>query len=399
MRIFHNTFRIFLYSGNIQKVSDEKLLIIKCYAQCQKPSPIKITTMTKNIFTLFLIVAAHLVSAQTAQDFADKGYKSMNSGDYPNAIQSFTKAIQLSPTTAWYYHDRAVSYDAIGKYQEAITDFNKALSIEKTADSYNGIGITYTNLEKFTDAISYFNKALALDKNNVETFFNLGYAYGNLKDYDNAIQYFNEALKINPAHARALHGRAITFLTLKKYDEALLDLNSLEKINPNDLEITNYKVTCLYETQKFADAILEYSKLIAANPTDAHLLSQRAASYSFTNQPDEAIKDYSKILDLVKNTNSKFLISNTYYFRGKAYATKENYQSAVKDFDESLKINPTDGTALFYRATCKLQQNQKTDACADYKSAVKNGFTNSFDYKQIMTSNPAYLEKTFGSCK
>lgn len=364
-----------------------------------KPSPTKITTMTKNIFTFFLIAVTHLVSAQTVLDFADKGYKSMNSGDYANAIQSFTKAIQLSPATAWYYHDRAVSFDAIGKYQEAINDFNKALSIEKSADSYNGIGITYTNLEKFTDAISYFNKSLALDNTNVETFYNLGYAYGNLKDYDNAIKNFNEALKINPVHERALNGRAITFMTLKKYDEALVDLNSLEKTNPNDLEITNYKATCLYETQKIEDAIFAYSKLIAANPYDAHLLSQRAASYSFINQPNEAIKDYSRILDLVKSTESKFLIYNTYYFRGKAYATTENYQNAVKDFDECLKINPNDGTALFYRATCKLQLNQDIDACADYKSAVKSGFTNSYDYKQIMTSNPDYLEKTFGNCK
>ncbi|MEO6681726.1 MAG: tetratricopeptide repeat protein [Ginsengibacter sp.] len=356
--------------------------------------------MAKMFFTIFFFVATYTVSAQKAKDFGDLGNKSMESGDYISAIQSFTKAIQLSPSTAEYYHNRAVSYHAIEKYQEALIDFNKALSIEKTTESYNAIGMTFFYLNKFPEAISNFNKALELDKNNALTFYNLGLAYGNLNNYENALKYFNDALKINPKYEIALLGRVIALVKLQKFDEALSDLNSLEKKYPNDLEITSYKATCLYETKNFSEAITEYSKLIYANPHDADLFWHRAASYSFTNQTNEAINDYSRILELLKNTDSKDFISITYYYRGKVYTMNANYQSAVKDFDECLKINSTAELALFYRAICKLELKQVTEACVDYKNAIRNGFQNSFDYKNIiLTYSSDYFETKFGSCK
>jgi len=353
----------------------------------------------KFIYTLTLILFLHSAYGQSAQDFADIGYSAMQKQDYKTGLTNFSKAIQADPKKAWFYHNRAVCYDALENYQSAITDFNKALSMEKTADSYNGLGITYTNLNNFNEAIKNFNLALTLDKNNVESYFNLGYAYGNLKEYQEALSNFNSAIKIDPNHFRSLHGRAITLITLSRFNEALPDLNSLAKLKPEDLEIIGYRAMCYYETQDYNNAIKDYSTLLSSDPNNVSLLSNRAASYSFTNSYDKAIIDYTKILSIVKTGNSKYIIATTYYFRGKAYASKEDYKSSVNDFTECIKNKPDDNTAYFYRATSKMQLGDKTGACADYKEAIRLGFKSSFDYKQIIASDPKYLDEYFEGCK
>jgi tetratricopeptide (TPR) repeat protein len=352
----------------------------------------------KLFYTLILMLFLISAYGQSAQDFADIGYSAMQKQDYKTGLSNFSKAIQANPQKAWFYHNRAVCYDALENYQSAITDFNTALSIEKTANSYNGLGITYTKLNNFNEAIKNFNLALSLDKNNVESHYNLGYAYGNLKKYQEAINNFNSAIKINPNHFNSLYGRAISLIELSRFNEALIDLNSLALIKPKDLEIIGYRAMCYYETQDYNNAIKDYSTLLSSDPNNISLLGHRAASYSFEDSYDKAIVDYTKILSIVKSGSSKYMIATTYYFRGKAYASKNDYKSSINDFTECIKYKPDDNTAYFYRATSKMQLDDKTGACADYIDAIMLGFKSSFDYKQIIESDPLYLDEYFKDC-
>ena len=46
-----------------------------------------------------------------------------------------------------------------------------------------------------------------------------------------------------------------------------------------------------------------------------------------------------------------------------------------------------------------MQLGDKTGACSVYKEAIKLGFKSSFDYKQIIDSDPKYLDEYFEGCQ
>ena len=46
--------------------------------------------------------------------------------DYENAIQDYDRAIQLDPSYASAYYNRGYSYYKLGQYQPAIQDYDKA---------------------------------------------------------------------------------------------------------------------------------------------------------------------------------------------------------------------------------------------------------------------------------
>jgi tetratricopeptide (TPR) repeat protein len=57
----------------------------------------------------------------------------------------------------------------LGRYQEAISSFDKALSIEPNyVDALFRKGAVLSVLEKYQEAISYYDKALSIQPNNTE---------------------------------------------------------------------------------------------------------------------------------------------------------------------------------------------------------------------------------------
>ena len=64
--------------------------------------------------------------------------------------------------------DRANNLDRLGRYDEAMTYYNKSLAINATnIDALNGIANDLDNLKRYDEAMTYYNKVLAIDPTNV----------------------------------------------------------------------------------------------------------------------------------------------------------------------------------------------------------------------------------------
>ena len=83
---------------------------------------------------LFIILLFNLitpsVSAQTAEEFLQKGYLLAYNGDYASAIKLYDKAIKLNPNLAKAYYNRGhVKYD-LKDYEGAVKDCLKAIALD-----------------------------------------------------------------------------------------------------------------------------------------------------------------------------------------------------------------------------------------------------------------------------
>jgi len=62
--------------------------------------------------------------------YKEKGNKNYMSGDYKQAIENYTKAIELDPSQAVFYSNRAAAYIEIDELEKAIEDADKAISLD-----------------------------------------------------------------------------------------------------------------------------------------------------------------------------------------------------------------------------------------------------------------------------
>lgn len=152
--------------------------------------------------------------------YLDNGIFDIQNGRFQNGIDNINKSLELKNDWEIPYFYRAVAYQALEDFDEAILDYTKALQLnEKMTDAYyNRAKILLSRKDiKHPDinrAVADLEKALELDPNFVEALYAMAAAQKKLEKYNEALIFLDRLLLIEP---EAVHARALKKLLLAKY--------------------------------------------------------------------------------------------------------------------------------------------------------------------------------------
>jgi tetratricopeptide (TPR) repeat protein len=82
------------------------------------------------VFILGFICLGQVLFAQTANEFYERGKAKANLGKYKEAIYEFNRAIETDRKFAKAYNSRGVVKEIIGDYKGAMKDYSTAIDIE-----------------------------------------------------------------------------------------------------------------------------------------------------------------------------------------------------------------------------------------------------------------------------
>lgn len=152
--------------------------------------------------------------------FLDNGIEHIHNGKFLEGIDCINKSINLKRDWAIPYFYRAVAFDAIKNYDEAMLDYTKALQLDdKMTDAYYNrarIILSKENLDNtfIEKAIKDLEKALKLDENFIDALYAMAAAKKRIGDYHAALVYLERLLKIQPD---SIWAKALKKLILQKY--------------------------------------------------------------------------------------------------------------------------------------------------------------------------------------
>ncbi|KAL5334863.1 hypothetical protein BJX70DRAFT_391104 [Aspergillus crustosus] len=96
-----------------------------------------------------------------------EGNKAFSAKDYPTAIEKFTEAIALDSTNHVLYSNRSAVYAAQAKYEEALTDAEKAVEIKPDwSKGHQRKGAAYRGLGDLLSAHDAYEEAIKLEPTN-----------------------------------------------------------------------------------------------------------------------------------------------------------------------------------------------------------------------------------------
>ena len=79
-----------------------------------------------------------------AELYYNRGVAWQKKGDFDQAVSDYNKAIEINPRYAMAYNNRGNTFQTNGQYDKAISDFTKAIEINPGFDgAYNNRGVAY----------------------------------------------------------------------------------------------------------------------------------------------------------------------------------------------------------------------------------------------------------------
>jgi tetratricopeptide (TPR) repeat protein len=108
-------------------------------------------------------------------------------GIYDTALVYLGKSISLDSLSANPYLNRGLTYEKLNRYQDAMKDYLVYLKYEQNNDAvYSSVGICNQALLKYKESISWFDKAISMKPQEGIYFLNRSYSYYALKEIEKA---------------------------------------------------------------------------------------------------------------------------------------------------------------------------------------------------------------------
>ena len=96
-----------------------------------------------------------------AWGWRNKGGALYSLGKYDEAIECYDKAIQIDPDSPVVWNNKGLALNSLGKYDEAIASYDKAIQIDPDdADVWNNKGLALNSLGKYDEAIASYDRAI-----------------------------------------------------------------------------------------------------------------------------------------------------------------------------------------------------------------------------------------------
>ena len=281
--------------------------------------------------------------------------------DFTQAISHYKRATELAPDYSTAFNILGYAYRQNEAYNDAENAFKKYIElIPNDPNPYDSYAELLLKMGRFDEAITQYNKALAIDSNFVNSHFGIAAAlmYKNKPaDAQAELQKLMQKARTDGERRTALFGQAVVDVDSGKLDQALADAEKEYAIAQKNNDPANMsgdlqlKANILLEAGKY-DAARQAFEQALKTTTDSGLSQQvkdNATRFSHYNYARVAIakKDLATAkteteafrsgAEAAKNANQLKL---AHELAGRIALEEKNYDNAITEFGQANQQNP-----------------------------------------------------------
>ena len=289
---------------------------------------------------IFGILLSFLVIVQaTAQTF-DNALQYLKQKNNVAAIDACNSLLANSPGDPSVLGLRSLAYTALGKYDQAVQDADKALSVDNTS------------------AWARYAKGEIL--------------LVSVKDYNKALEEYDAAISSNAQMEEAYIGKARAYMGLQNYKDAAKVLDDAKKTFSNNAELFYMQGQLDFQNGKPKHAIESYEKSLSVNSkwNPFLLYLNRGLAHEALANYELAIQDFSKAIAADPNNPAAFLA------RGNIRYAQYHYAEAVEDFMKADILNPNNPIITYNIGMSYYRNEDRSSACKYFQKACSQGNNN-----------------------
>lgn len=262
-----------------------------------------------------------------------RGVARQNLGLDSLAITDYAHALKLLPENKGILYNMALAQETVKDYDSAEKSFNQLLKSHPGFDGgYLGRAKMYLSKKDTTAAMSDIDKALSINKNAINGYLlRADIAINRNKDYKQALADMDEAIRLQPKYAGYFINRAFIRYRLDDYFGAMSDYDYAIQLDPTNFVAIYNRALLRMEVRDFNRAIDDLSQVLLMKPREYRALYNRALLYREVGDMKNALKDIDKVIEVIPD------FALAYYLR---FDIKHamNMKSAQADLDKSIAL-------------------------------------------------------------
>jgi len=354
------------------------------YSQMDPSSTMNSYSQSPNMKNFFQTEFSNSKQSKSRADwFHAQGYAARKRGDFVNAIDFYSKALELNGQHFKALFNRGFAYDKIGEYDMAIRDYSRALDIDpKNAYAYYNRGISLDRKGDFDAAIENFTQAIDLEPNKADFYHNRGFAFRKKKAFDKAITDYAKAIMIDGKHFKAFYNRAFCYDKIGNQRAAETDYLDALELQPNNINALHHLGTLREKMggDRLQLAMDNFNQVVSLDESYAPSFNGRGLVWDRMNQYNEALKDFSKAIELDS--------ANAVYWHNRACCLRNMgwYDRAIEDFNKAVELDPRNPIIYSNRGLVWRKLERYDKAVIDYGNEIKYGNRHLSTNGQYMTT-------------
>jgi tetratricopeptide (TPR) repeat protein len=323
--------------------------------------------------------------------------------DFTQAINHYKRATELGPDYSTAFNILGYAYRQNEAYSDAENAFKKYIDlIPNDPNPYDSYAELLLKMGRFDEAITQYNKALAIDSNFINSHFGIAAALtykGKPADAQAELQKMEQKARTDGERRTALFGQTVVAIDSGKLDQALAEVEKqyaiAQKNNDaaamsGDLQL---KANILLEAGKYDVAKQAFDQALKTT-TDSGLSQQvkdNAARFSHYNFARVAIarKDlataktetetFRKGAEAAKNANQ---LKQAHELAGRIALEEKNYDNAIAELGQANQQNPD---VLYLTAQAHKAKGDAANAKTFFTKAAKFNSLPQLNYAFVRT--------------
>ncbi len=289
------------------------------------------------------------------------------------AVSAIDLLIKERPRDTELYVDRAGIHQSADSFDKALSDFNRAIALEPNNPLlyHYRAQFYYSKINRKEEALEDETKALAIPNSahNIGSYHLTRGSYAlSLRQWQLAMVDANGAIMADPDSSYGYRLRALINLAQGKFEAALIDLDKACQLRGVNDDLDYLRGRAFEGLHKYKDAITAYSTNHIKHPTNTSCLLSRGSLFIRQENYESAVRDFNKVLEIDPKCNEAFLV------RSKANACLGEYGRAISDISEGmiLKNAVTEAWLLEDRARYYTYSARYREAANDMDNAFRD---------------------------
>jgi len=186
-----------------------------------------------------------------------------------DALSYLKEAIEMDPDDPRFHEGLGLAYFATERFDKAEEAYKQAIEVDPTyVDARHNLGVLLNHLGRYGEAIEQFELALADDeyRNRANTLNALGWAYFKSGDYEKAEKSFRDTIKRDRMYLIAYDNLGKVYIAQKRYEEAVEVLEQVLRLKSGYPEARLDLGVAYLKMGKTEEARTEFERALALDP-------------------------------------------------------------------------------------------------------------------------------------